>query len=62
VATDVRVAMAKRAIEGGTTSVQVLADRLGFSDAAAFRRAFKRVTGQTPGAYSAAIAAGRVRV
>jgi AraC-like DNA-binding protein len=58
VVTDVRVTLAKRAIEAGTTSVPVLADRLGFSDAAAFRRAFKRVTGLTPGAYATAIAAG----
>ena len=56
VVTDVRVTLAKRAIEEGTTSVSLLAERLGFSDPAAFRRAFKRVTGQTPGAYSSAIA------
>ena len=57
VVTHVRVTLAKRAMDSGTTSVPVLADRLGFSDAGAFRRAFKRVTGLTPGAYAAAIAA-----
>jgi len=56
VVTNVRVTMAKRSMDAGTTSVQVLADQLGFSDAAAFRRAFKRVTGLTPAAYTSAIA------
>jgi len=57
VVTHVRVTLAKRAMDAGTTSVPVLADQLGFSDPGAFRRAFKRVTGLTPGAYAAAIAA-----
>lgn len=60
VVADVRVALAKQAIATGDAPVHVLADRLGFSDATAFRRAFKRVTGMTPSEY-AGEAAGETR-
>jgi AraC-like DNA-binding protein len=52
VVADVRMALAKQAIATGEAPVHLVADRLGFSDAAAFRRAFKRSTGMTPSAYA----------
>ena len=52
VVTDVRVALAKQAIARGGAPVHLLAEQLGFSDAAAFRRAFKRETGMTPSEYA----------
>lgn len=39
------------ALAGGEQSVEEIAARLGFGDASAFHRAFKRWTGTTPGAY-----------
>lgn len=48
VVADVRVELAKRAITAGTDSIESIADALGFSDASAFRRAFKRSTGLSP--------------
>jgi AraC-like DNA-binding protein len=56
---EVRMALAKQAIEAGNAPVHVLAERLGFSDATAFRRAFKRDTGMTPSEYAAASRTGR---
>ena len=52
VVADVRIALARRAIASGEGPVEVLATRLGFSDAAALRRAFKREVGMTPSAYA----------
>lgn len=54
VVADVRMALAKQAIAAGDAPVHLVADRLGFSDATAFRRAFKRSTGMTPSAYAEA--------
>ncbi|MEV0379461.1 AraC family transcriptional regulator ligand-binding domain-containing protein [Nonomuraea sp. NPDC050643] len=42
----------------GDESVEELARRLGFSEASAFRRAFRRWTGQPPGAYRQAASPG----
>ena len=52
VVAEVRLAVAKQAIAAGDAPVHVVADRLGFSDAAAFRRAFKRSTGMTPSEFA----------
>jgi AraC-like DNA-binding protein len=49
---DVRVELAKRAVASGTESIEAIADRLGFSDASAFRRAFKRRTGVSPRSFA----------
>jgi AraC-like DNA-binding protein len=49
---EVRMTVAKQAIMAGEVPVERLADRLGFSDAAAFRRAFKRATGMTPSEFA----------
>jgi len=50
---EVRVERAKRAIVAREGSIEAIADRLGFSDASAFRRAFKRHTGLSPTAFAA---------
>ena len=41
---------ARQHIDSGAT-VEVIADRMGYRDARSFRRAFRRVLGQTPGVY-----------
>lgn len=53
VVADVRIELAKRSIASGTDSVEAIADTLGFSDASAFRRAFKRRTGMSPREFAA---------
>lgn len=48
----VRIGLAKRFIVIEGLATQQIAARLGFSDPAAFRRAFKRRTGMTPGEFA----------
>lgn len=50
-ADEVRSTMATELLGEGRLTVQEVAVRLGYHDAAAFSRAFKRWTGQRPGAY-----------
>ncbi len=59
VVADVRMALARKAIATGDAPVHQLADRLGFSDVTAFRRAFKRSTGMTPSEYAEMSVGGR---
>jgi AraC-like DNA-binding protein len=58
VVADVRIELAKRSIAARRGSVEAIADRLGFSDASAFRRAFKRHTGMTPAEFARSDGAG----
>ena len=51
--TQVRVEAAQRALQLGDSSVNALAEELGFGTPATFRRAFARVTGVTPRAWRA---------
>ena len=51
---EVRLAVAKRHIEARTLSLPELAFLLGFSEASAFHRAFRRWTGTTPQSYARA--------
>ena len=46
-----RRSLAIKWLEGGEVSLTEIADRLGFSEPAAFTRAFKRWTGSAPGQY-----------
>lgn len=48
---DARIELAKQLLRTGGLGPQALAHRLGFSEPAAFRRAFKRRTGMTPSTY-----------
>jgi AraC-like DNA-binding protein len=48
---EVRVDLAKELLAAEELSVQTVSDRVGFSEVAAFRRAFKRLTGVTPSAF-----------
>jgi AraC-like DNA-binding protein len=50
---DVRIDLAKDLLRTERPSASALAPRLGFSEPAAFRRAFKRRTGMTPGDFVA---------
>lgn len=43
--------VARRLLDDPAATIQEVADRLGFSEASAFHRAFKRWTGQTPGKF-----------
>jgi AraC-like DNA-binding protein len=53
VVADVRIAAAKQLMRSERMPTNLIALRLGFSDTAAFRRAFKRRTGMTAGEFSA---------
>jgi transcriptional regulator GlxA family with amidase domain len=46
-----RIEDAKRRLERTGTPVDEISWRVGYEDAAFFRRLFKRITGMTPGAY-----------
>lgn len=46
---DVRWAMAAPLLSGSELSIEEIAERLGYSDAKAFRRAFRRWSGVAPG-------------
>lgn len=47
--TSLRMRLAERMLADPRTSVDAIAEKLGYETPAAFRRAFKRVTGRTPG-------------
>jgi len=49
--TDVRKQLAIKYLRGSSLSIDEIADRLGYSDAANFRHAFKKWTGKTAGDY-----------
>jgi AraC-like DNA-binding protein len=55
---DIRRDAAINSLVAGKESIDELADRLGFSEPSAFRRAFRRWTGLPPGAYRAGLAEG----
>lgn len=55
---EVRMDRARELLAGGATAAAV-AHRLGFSDPTAFRRAFKRTTGETPRTFAARAATQR---
>jgi transcriptional regulator GlxA family with amidase domain len=48
---EVRVELARELLMADGLTVEAVATRLGFHDAASFRRAFKRSTGTTPGGF-----------
>lgn len=54
VLTDLRREEAEAALTAGTQSVADIAQRLGYSDATAFTRAFKKWTGHTPSSFRSA--------
>jgi AraC-like DNA-binding protein len=54
----IRQRLATELLQDGLISIEEIGDRLGFSEPSAFRRAFKRWTGQSPSAYRRA---GRIR-
>lgn len=54
IADDVRRTLAEQYLKTTPLAVEQIAERVGFSDASNFRRAFKRWTGQTPKAFRAA--------
>ena len=56
---DARVDLAKQLLTTERPGTHALALRLGFSEPAAFRRAFKRRTGMTPGYFVASLDARR---
>lgn len=47
--TEIRMAEAEALLRSGQFSVALIAERVGYGTEAAFRRAFRRVTGRTPG-------------
>ena len=49
--TEVRSTLAKELLLSGKFSIDQVAERLGYSDSAAFHHAFKRWTGKSPSSY-----------
>lgn len=49
-ATEMKMGLARQWLAQDRLAIDTVADRLGYTSQAAFSRAFKRVTGQSPGA------------
>ena len=47
----VRIARARELLEGANAPQKVIAQSLGYKEVTSFARAFRKVTGSTPGAY-----------
>jgi AraC-like DNA-binding protein len=55
---ETRIKLSKKYLRETRMTVEGIAERVGYSDASSFRRAFRRWTGQTPAQYRTGIATG----